>query len=89
MSAPASIDVRHDPDRSRFVATVDGRDSIVRYQIDGAVMQVLSTNVPPELEGRGIAAALTRAALAYADANALRVDPVCSYTGAFLRRSGR
>jgi hypothetical protein len=89
MTTPAAIDVRHEPEQSRFVAAVDGMDSVVRYRIDGDVMHVLSTHVPPALEGRGIAAALTRAALAYADAHQLRVDPVCSYTAAYLRRQGR
>ena len=85
----AAVDVRHEPEQSRFVATVDGRDCVVRYRIDADVMHVLSTNVPLPLEGRGIAAALTRAALAYANAHQLRVDPVCSYTAAYLRRLGR
>ena len=85
----AAVDVRHEPEQSRFVATVEGMDSVVRYRIDGGVMHVLSTHVPPALEGRGIAAALTRAALAFADAQGLRIDPVCSYTAAYLRRHGR
>lgn len=85
----ATVDVRHEPEQSRFVATVEGLDSTVRYRIEGGVMHVLSTNVPPALEGRGIAAALTRAALAHADAQSLRIDPVCAYTAAYLRRHGR
>lgn len=83
------IDVRHDPGQSRFVANVEGLDSVVRYRIAGDVMQVLSTHVPPALEGRGIAAALTRTALAYAEQNALQVEPVCSYTVAYMRRHRR
>jgi predicted GNAT family acetyltransferase len=82
----AAVDVRHEPEQARFVATADGLDSVVRYRIEDGVMHVLSTNVPPTLEGRGIAAALTRAALAHADAQGLRIDPVCSYTAAYLRR---
>ncbi|MBL0029215.1 MAG: N-acetyltransferase [Rhodanobacteraceae bacterium] len=86
MAAPATIDVRHEPEHSRFVASVDGLDSVVRYRIDGGVMHVLSTNVPPALEGRGIAAALNEAAIAHATARSLAIDPVCSYTAAYLRR---
>jgi len=47
---------------------------------------VLSTNVPPALEGRGIAAALTEAALHFAASQSLDIDPVCAYTAAYLRR---
>lgn len=89
MTPPAAVDVRHESEHARFVATVEGLDSVVRYRIDGSVMRVLSTHVPPALEGRGIAAALTEAALRYAAAQSLDVDPVCAYTAAYLRRHGR
>jgi len=89
MTAPAAVDVRHDPEQSRFVATVEGMDSVVRYRIEGGVMHVLSTNVPPALEGRGIAAALTEAALHHAASQSLVVDAICAYTAAYLRRHPR
>lgn len=80
------IEVEHDPDRASFFVRVDGLDCRVRYHIDGPVLQVLSTQVPPPLEGQGIAAALTRAVIAYARERGLRIDPKCSYTAAYLRR---
>ena len=89
MHQATAIDMRHDLEHSCFVATVEGEDAVVRYRIDGDVMHVLSTHVPATLEGRGIAAALTHNAIAYAAAHQLRVDPVCSYTAAYLRRHGR
>ena len=49
MATAAAVDVRHEPEHSRFVATVDGLDSVVRYRIEDGVMHVLSTNVPPAL----------------------------------------
>ncbi|MBK7147061.1 MAG: N-acetyltransferase [Xanthomonadales bacterium] len=80
------IEVAHDPQDECFVATVDGLDCRVRYHLDGPVLQVLSTFVPPVLEGQGIAAALTRAVIEHARERGLRVDPRCSYTAAYLRR---
>jgi predicted GNAT family acetyltransferase len=38
------------------------------------------------LEGRGIAAALVQAALAHAKANGFKVNPLCSYVRAYMRR---
>ncbi len=49
-------------------------------------MSILHTNVPPAIEGRGIAAELTRAALSEAQAQGWTVNPVCSYAVAYLRR---
>lgn len=55
-------------------------------RIVGGVMRLTHTEVPPAIEGRGIAAALVRAALAHAEANGLKVEPWCSYVRTYLRR---
>ena len=49
-------------------------------------MVIVHTEVPPTLEGRGIAAALVRAAFAYAREHGLKVMPACSYVRAYVRR---
>jgi hypothetical protein len=49
-------------------------------------MHMTHTEVPAELEGRGIAAALVAAAMAHAKANGLKVEPLCSYVRAYMRR---
>jgi predicted GNAT family acetyltransferase len=50
------------------------------------VLLLTHTEVPPALEGRGIAAALVKAALDWARAEGLRVRPLCSYVVAYMRR---
>ena len=42
--------------------------------------------MPPAFEGRGVAAALVHATLAWARAEGLRVRPMCSYVTAYMRR---
>jgi uncharacterized protein len=44
------------------------------------------TEVAPHLEGRGIAAALVRAAFDHAAAAGFKVLPACSYVHAYVRR---
>ena len=80
------VDVRHLPREGRFEAIVDGRRCRLDYMMDGSVMAIHHTEVPPELEGRGIAAELTRVALDHVRANGLTVRPVCGYVRAWLRR---
>lgn len=82
----APIEVRHDAAAARFVATVEGRESVVLYRLEGGVMRIHHTEVPAALEGRGIAAKLVRAALAHAEANGLAVEPRCGYVRAYMRR---
>jgi predicted GNAT family acetyltransferase len=81
-----AVDVRHNAEASRFEANVDGLLSVASYHLDDGVMRMYHTAVPPALEGRGVAVALVDAALAYAAAQGLKVEPGCSYVRAYMRR---
>ena len=83
---PSVIQVEHLPERGRFQACVDGHLCVADYRLDGGRMQMTHTEVHPALEGRGIAAALVRAALDHARAHGLTVVPLCSYVRAYMRR---
>ena len=89
-SAPHSratqLNIRHDADRSCFECEVDGHRCVIDYHRLGDVLQIVHTGVPTAVEGRGIAAALVRFALDHARANALRIDPVCSYVRVYMQR---
>jgi predicted GNAT family acetyltransferase len=78
--------VRHNAAARRFEVTVDDAFARVDYQLSGGVMRLHHTEVPPVLEGRGIAAAMVKAALAHARAEGLRVEPACSYVRAYMKR---
>jgi len=79
--------IRHRPEASRFEATLPEGLAICAYrrEADGT-LALTHTEVPPAAEGRGIAAALVRAALDWARAEGLRVRPRCSYVAAYMRR---
>lgn len=80
------LEVRHNPAASRFEAFVDGALLRADYRMSGRVMHIVHTEVPHALEGRGLAGQVVRAALDYARANGLKVDPVCGYVRAYMRR---
>jgi uncharacterized protein len=82
----AAPDITHDRAAGRFEATVAGHRAVCEYRLDGAVAIFTHTEVPPALQGRGIAAALVQAALAWARSEGLRVRPACSYVAAYMRR---
>lgn len=91
MSEPAgplrtSIEVRHAPSASRFEAVVDGLLCRADYRMDGDRMIVHHTEVPPALEGRGIAGRLVEAVFAHAAAQGLKIVPACGYVRAWARR---
>lgn len=85
-SSPGGYDVEHNAAAGRFQARVDGWLCRCDYRMVDGVMNIVHTEVAPALEGRGIAAALVKAALAYARREDLKVRPVCSYVRAYMRR---
>ncbi len=78
--------IEHLPARGRFQARVDDHLCVADYRLVGQEMQLIHTEVAPELQGRGIAAALVEAALAHARAQGLKVVPLCGYVRAYMRR---
>lgn len=81
-----TLDIRHNEAAQRFEARVEGWLCRCDYRRVDAVLQLVHTEVPPVLEGRGIAAQLVKAALDYAEGEGLKVQPRCSYVLAYLRR---
>ena len=80
------IEIEHIAERGRFQARVEGLLCVADYRLHGHRMEIVHTEVPPPLAGRGIAARLVRAALTHARTNALEVVPLCSYVRAYMRR---
>lgn len=79
-------DIVHNEGKSRFETQVEGLTSLVDYQKRHNVFFVTHTEVPIKLEGRGIAAALTKALLEYIRTNGYRVQPICPYTKVYIQR---
>lgn len=86
VTEPPTFTVEHVPERQRFEVRVQGWLCRADYRLDGGVMHLVHTEVAPALKGQGIAARLVRAALDHAQANGLKVNPVCSYVRAYMRR---
>jgi predicted GNAT family acetyltransferase len=85
------IDVRHDRENHRFTTVIDGAEAYLAYAPAGeGRVDFRSTFSPPELRGRGVAAALVTEALAWARGEGLEVIPTCWYVKKFLdRESGQ
>lgn len=84
--SPTPVNVIHNLHQSRFEATVDGLLCVADYQLDQGMMAMTHTVVPVALEGRGIAAAMVSAALAWAREQGYKVNPVCSYVRIYMKR---
>jgi uncharacterized protein len=71
---------------TRFQAVVGGHLALLEYQVSQGVFQIDYVYVPAAYRGRGIAGQLMEAALAYAQSEGLRVNPICSYARGYIAR---
>lgn len=77
--------VRDNAAAHRFELETDGRLAIAVYRLDGGTMTLTHTEVPRELEGRGIGGRLVRGALDAARERGLAVLPLCSFVAHYMR----
>jgi predicted GNAT family acetyltransferase len=69
-----------------FELFVDGHHAFIDYKLKGDKIYLVHTEVPAELEGRGVAAALVTKALEYIEQHHLKIVPLCVYVQAYLKR---
>jgi predicted GNAT family acetyltransferase len=79
-------DIAHAAVQHRFETRVDGEHCTLDYELDGNTMTITHVIVPDPVSGRGIAAALTEAALAHARSAGWRVIPQCAYAVDYVRK---
>jgi predicted GNAT family acetyltransferase len=79
-------DITHDREHRRFETQLDGETAALDYARDGDTMIIVHVVVPDAIGGRGIAGALTQAALESARADGLRVVPQCPFAEAYVRK---
>ena len=86
MSTDVDLPVVHNTAAKRFEISLDGRIAFSKYLLVGEKIIIEHTEVPMELEGKGIASRIVRTALDYARAQNLKVMPLCPFTAGFIHR---
>ncbi len=72
--------------KQQYELTVEGLLSFIDYEIKGNTIYLTHTEVPEELEGKGVAAEMVQKALNDIEERGLKLVPYCSYVGTFLKR---
>lgn len=87
MGDGVTIEVEDRPGEGRFAALVDGVDAGgAYYEREGGRRVFDHTEVSDRFEGKGVGAALAKAALDAARAAGDRVVPVCSFIRSYIQR---
>jgi uncharacterized protein len=71
---------------SRYELETDGKIAFVIYTRSPGVITLVHEEVPKELSGHGVGAALARGVLDIARANGDKVIPRCPFIAAYMRR---
>lgn len=83
-SLPAPV-VEHQPEQHRFICDTGNGVAEMTYQLKGSVVDFDHTYVPGTARGRGIAALLVDAGVAWARAQGFSLQPSCTYVRTYLR----
>lgn len=70
----------------QFELVVEGHKAKIEYELQRDRMSLLHTEVPPVLEGRGVAEAIVEKTLQYLEERKLKLVPWCPYVKVFLRK---
>ena len=80
------MDVRNNEALSRFETDVEGHTPFLTYKLKANAIALLHTDVPAELEGRGVGSGLVHTALEYARERRLKVLPYCPFVAAYVEQ---
>ena len=70
----------------RFELERDGQVAYLEYSLADKVLQLIHTEVPETLRGKGLASTLAESALVWARQHQVRVDVICPSVAAYLKR---
>ena len=73
-------------DEEQYEFHIDGFMPHVVYRMHGEAIYLMHTEVPPQLEGKGIASHLIEAVLKDIDARHLKMVPYCQFVIAYIQR---
>lgn len=82
----SQLEVRHNPEMKRFEIQLGNQVAFVEYLLGGKNIAYTHTEVPVEFEGQGVGAKLAKYVLDYAVEQGYKIQPLCPFISAYVRR---
>jgi uncharacterized protein len=79
-------EVTDNQSESRFRLQANGSEAELAYHINGRRLVLIHTEVPPEMEGRGVGGRMVAAAVDRAVREDMTLVPACPFARAWLER---
>ena len=76
----------HNLEAERFEISQEGFLAVLDYELHPGRIVFTHTEVPAELEGRGLGGRLAKAGLEYARSQGLKVTPQCWFVAGYIER---
>ena len=81
------LTIKDNLEKKRFETMVEGHIAIVEYiRTKDNIIYLTHTEVPKQLEGKGVGASLVKNVLEIIDAEGWLVAPLCPFVAAYLKR---
>lgn len=80
----AEPEIHRNDSLNRFEVNVEGAMSVLTFRRSPGAVTFIHTEVPPQLEGHGIASRLVKAALEFAASRNLKVRPQCPFVARYI-----
>jgi predicted GNAT family acetyltransferase len=71
---------------NRMELAVGANTAFINYKLSHELLYLIHTEVPEELEGKGVGSAIVLKALQYAKDEHLKIVPLCPFVQAYLKR---
>jgi predicted GNAT family acetyltransferase len=71
---------------NRFELALDEGTAFIEYKLSDQKLFLIHTEVPQELEGKGVGGAIVLKALQYAKENGYEIVPLCPFVQSWLER---
>lgn len=80
--------ITHDPDNKCYQITLEG-DQVAKvyYEKKGNILDVISTRIPDELQGKGYGKVMMESFLSEMKTSNLQIVPVCSYVVHYMNKN--
>lgn len=80
------IHITNNVSAQRFEAASGSLVAFLKYKLSGQIMTLVHTEVPAELEGKGLGGQLVKSSLEHARKNNLRIAVRCPFAQSYVKR---